>query len=189
MRVEKKKLGGGLYRLEPVATHWSERINAIPQSVMDNMMRDTIQRMRKEEEMKTTFNPWRQVTPMCNNSCACGAFAPKKRSYEELRRLESMREPDGIDIHVDRPLRENFFTREEWARAMAKYRTLEDVAKDCDWECREPMRGVNDFYQFGNPITSSTYEDNNDEWSDSWEDDDFNWDDEWDELCCLNGRY
>ena len=26
---------------------------------------------------------------------------------------------------------------------MAKYRTLEDVARACDWECREPMKGVN----------------------------------------------
>ena len=50
--------------------------------------------------------------------------------------------PHGIDIHVDRPLRENFWSHRDWADAMAKYRTLEDVAKDCDWPCKEPMKGT-----------------------------------------------
>jgi hypothetical protein len=186
MRVERKNLGGGLYRLEPVATHWSERINMMPQSIMDAVMRDVINCMRQETDVKETFTPWGVRGSSHLNSCVHNNMAPKKRSYEELRRLESMREPDGIDIHVDRPLRENFFTRDEWAKAMAKYRTLEDVAKDCDWECREPMKGT-DFYR-SCPTPSNTWVD------EDWDEDDFNWcdnddDADWDDWYCPWGRY
>lgn len=50
------------------------------------------------------------------------------------------REPDGIDAHIDRPLRHNFGSFDAWQRALRKYRNAEDAIKACDWECREPMQ-------------------------------------------------
>lgn len=52
------------------------------------------------------------------------------------------REPDGVDIHVDRPRQENYLSHKKWAQDMANYRCLIDQAKKCDWPCREPMKGI-----------------------------------------------
>lgn len=53
---------------------------------------------------------------------------------------EERREPDGIVVHVDRPLRENYaYTpsgRVEFDNDMRKYRELERAAKACDWSNR-----------------------------------------------------
>lgn len=145
MRVIKKNLGGGLFRFEPVATTSWECIDSIPTHIMDRIMEDVFEteRFNDKQECKSTF------TPECHKTNCCENFGPKKRSYAELDALKHFGEPDGIDVHVDRPLRENFASHHDWAMAMAKYRTLEDVAKDCDWECREPMRGL-DFYNTSN---------------------------------------
>lgn len=48
------------------------------------------------------------------------------------------REPDGVQINVDRPRTENFSSRRTWAEAMANYRMLIDQAKKCDWPSRVP---------------------------------------------------
>jgi hypothetical protein len=145
MRVIKKNLGGGLFRFEPVATSSWECVDSIPSYIMDRIMEDVFEteRFKQNNECKNTF------TTEVNKPCCNEHFGPKKRSYAELDALNRFGEPDGIDVHVDRPLRENFESHHDWAMAMAKYRTLEDVAKDCDWECREPMRGV-DFYNTSN---------------------------------------
>lgn len=52
-----------------------------------------------------------------------------------------MGEPDGIDIHVDRPLPHMFEYDFQFRNAMAVYRELERLAHEADWPCREPMRG------------------------------------------------
>lgn len=183
MRVIKKSLGGGLYRLEPVPTFCCERIKDIPQHVMDDIMKDVILRDNGCCNVKNTcsFNSFQPNR--FNNDVT---LEPRKRSYAELRNLERFGEPDGIDIHVDRPLKENFCCHSEWARAMAKYRTLEDVAKDCDWECREPMKGT-DFYR-SCPTPSNAWVD------EDWDDEDINWcdnddDADWDDWSCSKGWY
>ena len=148
MKVEKINLGNGLYRLEVVPTNCCENVNNVPSWVKDKMVQDFIKR-EKNVCMTSTSRP----NTLGNANLRCGRYTtplntslePKRRSYAELRRLENTQEPDGIDIHVDRPLKENFPSMQDWALAMAKYRTLEDVAKDCDWECREPMKGT-EFY-------------------------------------------
>lgn len=48
------------------------------------------------------------------------------------------REPDGIKIQVDRPLRENFRTNSEFTLAKMRYNRLIDAAEDCDWPLRNP---------------------------------------------------
>jgi hypothetical protein len=187
MKVEKTNLGGGLYRLDLVRTACWENLDVVPQHVKDSIMKDVITR-EKNGCVKTQSSNWNRccadVRPCGWNRPTVDKFEPKKRSYAELDALRRHGEPDGIDIHVDRPLRENFGSLDSWARAMAKYRTLEDVAKDCDWECREPMKGT-DFYQspFAKP---SRVEES---WVDDvcWFDDDE--DDDFEEWSCLFGRY
>jgi hypothetical protein len=187
MKVEKTNLGGGLYRLDLVRTACWENLDVVPQHVKDSIMKDVITR-EKNGCVKTQPSNWNRccadVRPCGWNRPTVDKFEPKKRSYAELDALRRHGEPDGIDIHVDRPLRENFGSLDSWARAMAKYRTLEDVAKDCDWECREPMKGT-DFYQspFAKP---SRVEES---WVDDvcWFDDDE--DDDFEEWSCLFGRY
>lgn len=188
MRVVRENLGGGLYRLNIVPTSCCENVERLPREVKDRVVSDAISRMRHEDRTHRPFGCGCSHTCV-SNPCHCGRveseLTPKRRSYSELDRLKRCGEPDGIDVHVDRPLIENFRSRSEWALAMAKYRTLEDVAKDCDWECREPMKGT-DFYR-SQPTVCSVWVDE-DEW-----DNDFDWfdndDDDWDEWSCLQGRY
>lgn len=118
MRVKEVLLTNNLVRLEIEPTCSFER--NIPTHVVDDIMRDVIRRK--------------------NNTCNCGTSW--QRPCVATPPPAPRREPDGIDIHVDRPLRENFSSHIAWCDAMAKYRTLEHVAKDCNWPCREPMKGV-----------------------------------------------
>lgn len=130
MRVKEVNLGRGLSRLEVEATCSCER--NIPTHVIDNIMRDIIERKKNsctnERSMSFCEKPRNFVREELNP-----CFRPTKKPN---------REPDGIDVHVDRPLRENFRSYFAWADAMAKYRSLEECAKDCDWSCKEPMRGM-----------------------------------------------
>lgn len=116
MKVTEVLLPNGLVRLDIEPTCSCER--NIPTHVVDEIMRDVIRRK--------------------NSPCAHKATAPSTFG----RPTPPRREPDGIDIHVDRPLRENFHSHHAWCDAIAKYRTLEHVAKDCNWPCREPMKSV-----------------------------------------------
>ena len=127
MRVKEVNLGNGLVRLVVEPTCTCER--HIPTHVVDEVMKDIVR--RKKCEHTTHTNPWGHTH--------CTQVPTFTRPT-----VTPNREPDGIDVHVDRPLRQNFRTHHDWAVAMAKYRTLEDVAKDCDWECREPMKGTNE---------------------------------------------
>lgn len=65
-----------------------------------------------------------------------------QQTEEESMMPDFSREPDGIDIHVDRPRRENYYSHKAWVKDMAEYRMLIDQAKKCDWPCREPLQGV-----------------------------------------------
>ena len=140
MRVNETNLGGGVVRLEVVPTFCGE---FIPTHVVDAVMKDFMARK--------SHNVERKVEQPTQCKCGCDVrrtnmpwettnLTPRQR--EELAWRDTDREPDGIDVHVDRPRKEMFRTRHSWADAMAKYRTLEDAARACDWECREPMRGV-----------------------------------------------
>ena len=130
MKVKEVILGNGLSRFEFETSCPCER--NIPQHVLDRMIEDVI--------MQKNSNRQRQnVSCSCHSMC-CGAVSatPIPRFMEPSFSVPN-REPDGIDVHVDRPLRHMFDSYGEWADAMGRYRTLEQVAKDCDWECREPM--------------------------------------------------
>lgn len=130
MRVKEVNLGKGLSRLEVEPTCFCER--NIPTHVIDDIMRDIIEKKKRGD---------------VNNRETC--FRENRRSFLQQKVEQCWnptrtpnREPDGIDVHVDRPLRENFRSHFAWADAMAKYRSLEQCAKDCDWPCKEPMRGM-----------------------------------------------
>ena len=152
MKVVKVNLGNGLCRLEIVPTMCCENINNVPTRVKDSIVNDFISREMNTCNKPIVNKPWTNPIsrPMNSMRPFSPSLEPKKRSYAELDMLKRCGEPDGIDVHVDRPLRENFLNHSDWAMAMAKYRTLEDVAKDCDWECREPMKGT----PFYNGLTS-----------------------------------
>lgn len=87
-------------------------------------------------EIEPTWTPTPTASPKRDSF---GRFAPKTP-----RVVEPMREPDGFDAHIDRPLRENY--RGDWFLAerafkedLAKYRKAESAVKECNWPTREPM--------------------------------------------------
>lgn len=124
MRIKEVNVGNGVARFDVEPMTWDEKFT--PRHAVETMIKDIIKE-KKKNNVCVDRNPWND----CNNWNRCQPIQP-------------MREPDGIDVHVDRPLRENFWSHCEWADAMAKYRTLERVAKDCDWPCKEPMKTVQD---------------------------------------------
>ena len=142
MKVDVVNLGSGLFRLDTTPTVCGE---FFPSHVMDKVMKDVIMKEREKRNFESRCTCMNDVINTPTKPWFERGLEPKRRSYAELDALKRWGEPDGIDVHVDRPLRENFPSQKDWALAMAKYRTLEDVAKDCDWECREPMKGT-DFY-------------------------------------------
>lgn len=142
MRINDVNLGGGLYRLD-VEKSCCEPTP--PTSVMDNIMRDVVSRMKGESTCGHPNHPWgcgcHSHTPRPTVAPTCGGGIPK-RSYAELDRLKACGEPDGFDAHIDRPRQADFRTYYQWADAMAKYRCAEDAVKACDWPTREPMKGA-----------------------------------------------
>lgn len=130
-----------------------EKLALLPvlMDIVEEMAKESLQ---VEEERK------------CKKHCECkcgkhkrptcvltnGFYTGKAQGWEEwdetpiLEESEPMvdmdREPDGVDIHVDRPRIENYYSRHEWAHDMANYRMLIDQAKKCDWPCKEPMKGI-----------------------------------------------
>ena len=138
MRVKETNLGGGVVRLEVVPTFCGEFIHT---NVVDQIMRDVM--TRKSRECKPKVETHRcncGHVGLPNMHLANKNLTPRQR--EELAWRDTSREPDGIDVHVDRPRKEKFCSQRSWADAMAKYRMLEDAARACDWECREPMKGT-----------------------------------------------
>lgn len=124
MRVNEVNIGNGIVRFEIEPSCACER--NIPTHVVDSIIKDVIKQKNLRGERPTVH-------------CGCQTMTRVPKFSKPMVAMPR-REPDGIDVHVDRPLRENFRSHRSWADAMAKYRTLEMVAKDCDWECREPMR-------------------------------------------------
>lgn len=124
MEVKFMPLGNGVERIV-VTKSCNEQF--IPQHVLKQIVDDAICQ-RQNEERRVRFD----------NS-----------NY----RMQPNREPDGIDVHVDRPLRENFPNYRSWERAISNYRNLEYAAKRCDWPCREPMRGQEKPMEFEDSFT------------------------------------
>ena len=143
MRIKETVLGNGLSRLDFEPMTFSEKNT--PVGIVDMIMRDVIERKKRNEHhcgCENRMNRCCSRTPIFSEpSLSNRDFRFERPSFTSFR---EEREPDGIDVHVDRPLRSNFPSHFDWADAMAKYRTLERVAKDCNWECREPMRGTQD---------------------------------------------
>lgn len=46
------------------------------------------------------------------------------------------KEPDGVKIRVDRPIRENYASRWQFERDLEKYNNLINAADRCDWPLR-----------------------------------------------------
>lgn len=70
----------------------------------------------------------------------CDCKRMNNRMFERDNCATPMREPDGIDIHLDRPRPEMFRSYGRFADAMGKYRAIERLAHEADWPCREPMQ-------------------------------------------------
>jgi hypothetical protein len=62
------------------------------------------------------------------------------------------REPDGIDAHVDRPLRQNYPSNGSFEHDMRLYREFERAVKKCDWPTREPMKGLGEGRQVNRQV-------------------------------------
>lgn len=79
-----------------------------------------------------------------DEACDCPSMARFGCPCSRCERMtfEEMREPDGIDLHVDRPTRDMFYFEDDFRDAMRKYRELERLARETNWPCREPMRGM-----------------------------------------------
>lgn len=130
MIIKEVNIGNGIIRLDVEQTSPFEVKPS--KDVMDDIMRDIIKNRNNRCEQENRFYHNREM-----HGCLCCQTAPN-------------REPDGIDVHVDRPLRENFSSQSRWADAMAKYRTLERVAKACDWECKEEIATVPNYKRIPN---------------------------------------
>lgn len=71
--------------------------------------------------------------------CTCPKCAPRKATPKPCApRHDFNREPDGVQINVDRPRVENYISRHDFAVDMANYRTLIEQAKKCEWKSRVP---------------------------------------------------
>lgn len=133
MRIKDVNLGGGLYRLEAEPTCYRENVHCVPTHVMDDIMRDVVSKKR--------------------NGIGCGCDC--HRGVNLARPIVAPnREADGIDIHVDRPQRQNYGGWDaEWGfqKDLRNYRKLESLAKECNWPCREPMKGAPNYRNFAQP--------------------------------------
>ena len=79
-----------------------------------------------------------ETTPKVQPKSACRCQRQTVMPKPTKPMFDFSREPDGVQINVDRPRIEKFGSRHKWAEAMANYRTLIDQAKKCDWESRVP---------------------------------------------------
>ena len=119
MRVKDSYLGNGLHRLD-VEPMFPNETDNIPQDVIDNMMMDIIVNGAQSA---------------AKNNCA-DSYAKNECAWYQNRtdEVKFSNKPDGIVVQVDRPKQEYFDTYREWSAAMDKYRTLERLADECDWE-------------------------------------------------------
>ena len=60
---------------------------------------------------------------------------PRKRFVIDESEVETG-EPDGISIRVDRPRMSDYTNFGKFTEDLAKYKSLERAAKDCDWKNR-----------------------------------------------------
>ena len=87
-----------------------------------------------EDEMNEMKRPSMHKSCCTERQCKCNA----REFTAPTPRHDFTREPDGVQINVDRPRREKFASRSQWANAMSNYRMLIDQAKKCNWESRIP---------------------------------------------------
>lgn len=176
MRVKEINLGNGLSRLEVDDCFG----RTLPTHVVDEIMRDIVARKRREGtrgvQTSASCECCGRSTMTSRSPFTMGSTTISRNPFMNRREdtpfRDTLREPDGIDIHVDRPRREIFCTHREWAEAMAKYRTLEDVAKDCDWPCKEPMKGFEETAPRFPWMENKDFPSLDEEFEDEWDDDD-----------------
>lgn len=143
MRIEDVNLGGGLFRLDVTPTAWGENVNNVPTRVMDDIMRDVVNRKKGNERCG------------CVKPCACTTSRTATPTWGRTSttcqcRPQQVpnREPDGFDAHIDKPRREMYGgwdAERGFQNDMRKYREAERAVKACTWPCREPMKGLNEF--------------------------------------------
>jgi hypothetical protein len=134
MKISTENIGNGIIRFTAEPQIPSEKNT--PQFAIDLMVEDAIKqesaRLKAPIEKPKANKPHYETTTTWD-----------KPSYGIPEPIEKIiPEPDGIDIHVDRPLRKEFGSFAEWHEAMLNYRELERLAHVCDWPCKEPMKGV-----------------------------------------------
>lgn len=143
MKVLFKEIGNGVERIE-VVFNPNER-KQMPQHAFEHMINDAINQRRCEDFSRREVEDFVSrisrpvVRPMMRD------WDIKREISDELmdlfdinpqvlsREMRPMEEPHGIDIHVDRPQRQNFRSFYEWDDAMTRYRNLETSAKLCSW--------------------------------------------------------
>ena len=141
MRIKDVNLGGGLFRLDTEPTRCGEDVRNVPTHVMDDIMRDVVRRMENKRvndwdddfEDDFTEEPWVEA-PRFNEV-----------NKDFTRPLPFDGAEDGIDIHVDKPRREMYGGWDAeygFHKDMKAYNRLKEAAKECNWPCREPMRGT-----------------------------------------------
>ena len=135
MKINVINVGDGIKRME-IETSFGEP-SRVPTHIADDIMRDVVRRERNGQNVCTCQRIAIPAEP---------AFA-QTTSWNRPLPTPPNREPDGIDVHVDRPQR-SMYGGVSWAaedafrRDMSKYRSLEALAKQCNWPAREPMKGV-----------------------------------------------
>lgn len=111
-----------------------------------------VEEQSKNRDCRNRCDGFCDVCPCYDN---CFGFVEQNPKRFENVMPRQTREPDGVDIHVDRPRRENYWSHHKWAVDMSNYRMLIDQAKKCDWPCKEPMKGVPNY-----AVTRDWYDEN-----------------------------
>ena len=118
-------------------------MNFLEKLALMPILMDVVEEMAKESLRKECITP---TCSCCNTAhqvpCREERPASLASKFVYPSQPTSSREPDGVDIHVDRPRQENYWSRQQWAKDMANYRCLIDQAKKCDWPSKEPMKGI-----------------------------------------------
>jgi hypothetical protein len=154
MKINEVKIGNGISRFEVEPQVPSEK--NVPQHIIDLMIEDIIKQKNGSAAHSYDLDSTTNATKAPIYSYDYDDepdYGDEEEDDEWGWEAEKApnREPDGIDIHVDRPLREKFATYGSWVDAIAKYRSLERLAHECDWPCKEPMKGVTEEPRFSAP--------------------------------------
>lgn len=180
MQIQVKDLGNGLYKVEAK----TNQFEAMRSSTVDNAVREFIKN-RRGSMTAAPAQPQSTTTQRRPNGYGVAKFQQPEMCCQHKHANQTPRNGEkqcavvrdgkkvhGIDIHVDVPERKDFVYGHEWRQAMQDFRNLEELAKKCDWPCKEPPSWAPKAKpQFEAP---SCWDDDDDlEWEDDeWEDDD-----------------